>query len=164
MKAPNWRPRNGHYLFNEDKLENWQTELFWVIVGASLTAFVAVAAAVLNWHSQRHKILSDKAWADYELRRDVYLDLVAGIDCLFTGGNAEGRSKWHETARKVRIVGSDEVVMALNALTAAIKENSGDADQRLYSLNLALRRDIRDLRSTPSEGTKLEAVAFPIES
>ena len=147
--------------------EDWPKELFWIFIGGAFTAIVGIIGAVINWLSQKHKTYSDNAWADYELRRDVYLDLVAGIDCLFANApdtDTSAKRAWHKTARKVRIVGSDEVVLALNALTSAIKTSSGDAELRLYDLNLALRRDIRTIRLRPPEGTKLEATAFPIES
>ncbi|MDW9506927.1 hypothetical protein GOA81_18110 [Sinorhizobium meliloti] len=141
----------------------WEANLFWSIVALLFTAIGGIIGAFINWWHQRHKTLSDNAWADYELRRDIYLELVAGIGCFFAGGNLSARSQWHETARKVRIVGSDEVVTALNAFTQSIKNNTGDAEVRFYDLNLALRRDIRRLRATPPEGTKLKAEAFPIE-
>lgn len=142
---------------------DWEVNLFWSIMALLFTAIGGIIAAVTNWWIQRHKTFSDNAWADYELRRDVYLELVAGIGCLFANGNASSRSQWHETARKVRIIGSDDVVTALNAFTQSIRDSTDDADARFYDLNLALRRDIRRLRASPPEGTNLKAEAFPIE-
>ena len=145
-------------------MADWQNQLLWVFAGAFLTALAGAVGAFLNWRSQRHKILSDNAWADYELRRDLYLEVAAKVDCIFEGGHSSGRPEWHRAARKVRIVGSDEVVRALNALTLAVSSGSHEADARYRDFNLALRQDIRTIRSTPAEGTKLDATAFPIES
>jgi hypothetical protein len=147
-------------------LDDWSKELFWIFVGGAIAGIAGTIGALINWFSQRHKTYSDNAWADYELRRDAYLDLVGGIDCLFEhsrNSDASAKKEWHQTARKVRIVGSDEVVLALNALTYAIKSGSKDSELRFHDLNLALRKDIRTIRRKPPEGTKLEATAFPIE-
>ncbi|PSS67069.1 hypothetical protein C6558_03385 [Ensifer sp. NM-2] len=142
---------------------DWEKELFWLTVATAVTALIALVGTIVNYRLQKRKSLSDNAWADYELRRDLYLDLVAGIDCLFNSGSATDRPDWHKTARKVRMIGSDQVVAALNDFTAAIKVNAGNAEQRYSDLNLALRRDIRHLRKTPSEGTNLDTSDFPIE-
>jgi len=127
---------------------------------------------------ERERLLSDRAWNDYGLRRDMYFQLVERIDYMFAGNHASfekstvlkdstdpKRKAFHETARKVRLIGSDEVVDALNSLTSAIKSGQADVAQQLYSeLMNAIRVDIRTLNEKPPVGTKLGVSSFPIES
>jgi len=125
---------------------------------------------------EREEALTDRAWADYGLRRDIYLDLAEQIGCLFESSAprdpeavvlaAAARKAFIETTRKVRLVGSDEVVRALNDLTASIRESmshsvTGDNYSKLMN---AIRRDIRTLNVKPPVGTTLDEGAFPIES
>lgn len=129
----------------------------------------------IKFAHEKEKVLSERAWADYGLRRDVYLQLADRIDYMFAGNQPpapapstgdSSRKAFHETARKVRLIASDEVVDALNAMTTAIKEGkSPDVTQRLYSeLMNAIRVDIRTLNEKPPVGTRLDTSAFPIES
>jgi hypothetical protein len=115
---------------------------------------------------ERDHVISDRAWIDYGLRRDIYLDLAANIDALIQPGDAARHREFMIATRKVRLIGSDDVVLALNALTDSIKEDGGDANRsRCYSaLFNAIRRDIRTLNEKPPVGTLLEESAFPIES
>lgn len=133
---------------------------------------VVVNGAVQTWIASRRNrtdqqlALSQKAWADYELRRDIYLDVAAQIDCLFEGGNPAGRPKLHRTLRKVRLVGCDSVVTALNDFTGAIRgrESASDLEHKFGRLFNAMRRDIRLINALPPEGTDLKEGAFPIET
>lgn len=130
-----------------------------------------IELALQKFASEREKAISDKAWADYELRRDLYTALAYQIDCLFEGGdptqaaNIERRLELLRTARKLRLVGSDEVVRSLNALLEGIRSggNHEEHEQRFRALFNAMRRDIRQLHSLPPEGTDLGPDAFPIE-
>jgi hypothetical protein len=108
--------------------------------------------------------LNERAWVDYELRRDAYIRLAQLISCLFEGGEALQKPEFHRVARQVRLVGSDEVVAALNAMTGEIKAHGSDTEQRYRALFNAMRRDIRKIHSLPPEGTDLGEEAFPIES
>jgi hypothetical protein len=122
------------------------------------------------------KALTDRAWADYGLRRDIYLDLAKQISCLFDSrapatlaeiAAAESAKRtFHETGRKVRLIGSDEVVSALNNLTASIKSREPHTVTGSYYSKLmnAIRQDIRTLNEKPPIGTALNESAFPIES
>lgn len=65
--------------------------------------------------------------------------------------------------RKVRLVGSDEVVWALNDLTNSIKLSSSDKEQKYSDLLCALRVDVRTLNAEPPAGTVLTAEEFPVE-
>lgn len=123
-------------------------------------------ATNLKLTHERDRAVSDRAWADYGLRRDIYLDLAANVDDLINPGDAERHRAFMIATRKVRLVGSDDVVMALNALTDSIKGNGDDAKRsRCYSaLFNAIRRDIRTLNEKPPVGTMLDENAFPIES
>lgn len=121
--------------------------------------------AVQKVKADQDKAMTDKAWADYELRRDAYIEMAKQIDCLFVGGDPKGRPELHRIARRIRLVGSDQVVIALNALTGAIREGQNPfLDQRYRALFNAMRQDIRRLHSQPPEGTDLGEDAFPIES
>ena len=108
--------------------------------------------------------MGERAWADYELRRDTYLDLATHVSVLFSGSQVRDRSEFHAIARRVRLIGSDEVVRELNALTAGIIAHSSDSDQHFGMLFNAVRRDIRRIHSLPPEGTDLGPDAFPIET
>lgn len=123
-----------------------------------------VKLAVEKLSADRQKAMSDKAWADYELRRDAYIDLARLIDCLFEGGDPNLKPEFHRAARRVRLVGSDTVVKALNSMTSGIKGRRTDVDTLYRALFNAMRRDIRRLHSAPPEDTELDEDSFPIES
>ncbi|GBQ45146.1 hypothetical protein [Komagataeibacter europaeus] len=116
---------------------------------------------------ENDKALTDRAWADYGIRRDVYLELAEHVGSLYGKTTTrEEKARFHIAARKVRVVGSDEVVLALNAFTASIKNSQGPEahELRLRDLMNAIRIDIRTLNEKPPQGTTLDASAFPIES
>lgn len=140
-------------------------------VAAVVSLLIGVLTIVLNawttaWklREERRRYAKEKAWADYELRRDTYIEIARRIDCLFEGGRQEDRPEFHKAVRTLRIVGSDEVVQALNDLTAGVREGGGNHDQRYRALFNALRRDIREFHALPEQGTSLGPDAFPIES
>ena len=132
---------------------------------------VAINSIVTTWvashkvRADREQALSEKAWADYELRRDTYIEVARQIDALFEGGSKEGREELNRVARRVRLVGSDHVVTALNALFGGIREGLGPElhERRYRALFNAMRRDIRQLHVLPPRGTDLDENAFPIE-
>jgi hypothetical protein len=145
---------------------DWKLAATSAVIAALVSGVFAILAARLNTSAGREKIISDKAWADYELRRDQYIRLAELIGCLFTGETAARLPEFHEVARAVRIVGSDEVVTALNALTEAIKTHlpSAELEKRYRDLFNAMRRDIREIHELPPQGTTLGPCAFPIEN
>jgi hypothetical protein len=116
----------------------------------------------LNAAAGKYKILSDKAWADYELRRDQYIKLAELVSCLFTGDNTSRKTEFHEVARAVRLVGSDEVVTALNTFTAAIKNSRPQAElERCYrDLFDAMRQDIREIHECHRKAFRSAPVPF----
>lgn len=115
---------------------------------------------------ERDRAMSDRAWVDYGLRRDIYLDLAANVDDLIQPGDHARHRAFMIATRKVRLIGSDDVVLALNALTDSIKGGGDDAMRSTcYSaLFNAIRHDIRTLNEKPPVGTLLDESAFPIES
>lgn len=122
--------------------------------------------AVDKLSAERERLVSDKAWADYELRRDAYTQMAERIDCIFAGGDPKGVPELHRIARRLRLVGSDEVVRTLNALFEAMKarQPTDVLEQAYRRFFNAMRRDIRQLHTMPPEGTDLDESAFPIES
>lgn len=123
-------------------------------------------ATDLKLAHERDRTVSDRAWIDYGLRRDIYLDLATNVDDLIQPGDAARHRAFMIATRKVRLIGSDDVVMALNALTDSIKGGTGDEQRsKCYSaLFNAIRKDIRTLNEKPPVGTLLDESAFPIES
>jgi hypothetical protein len=65
---------------------------------------------------ERDRAISDRAWIDYGLRRDVYLNLAENIDDLIQPGNPERHRVFMIATRKIRLIGSDEVVLALSVV------------------------------------------------
>lgn len=75
------------------------------------------------------------------------------------------RVNFLKLARKVRLVGSDRVVRALNTFVDSISTGTSEEMESAHgALFNAIRRDIRTLRARPAEGTDLDASAFPIQS
>jgi hypothetical protein len=120
----------------------------------------------LKIESEKQLKLSEQAWRDYETRRDLYIELAKAIGCLFENGDLTKRPSFFENSRSIRLVGSDETVRALNALTDAIKRREQpEITSALYGqLFNAARRDLRTFDLTPKSGTDLDSTAFPIES
>lgn len=122
---------------------------------------------IAKFGHDNYQALTDRAWADYGIRRDVYLELAEHVGSLYGETTIkEEKARFHVAARKVRVVGSDEVVLALNAFTASMKNSEGPEahELRLRDLMNAIRIDIRTLNEKPPQGTRLDASAFPIES
>jgi hypothetical protein len=143
------------------------------IVASLVALTVGVLTVLATWLVAERKLradralaLSEKAWADYELRRDVYMDIARQISCLFADGDPGDKPELHQTFRKARLVGSDQVVQALNAFTGASRDRlpPNILEQRYRALFNAMRRDIRQLHASPPEGTDLGEDAFPIEA
>ncbi|WP_144404303.1 hypothetical protein [Belnapia sp. F-4-1] len=109
--------------------------------------------------------LAQKAWAEYESRRDIYLDVARLIDSLHESGKATDRPEFLRAIRKVWLIGPDDVIEAANALTAGIrtKEDADSLERKYRNLFNAMRRDIRRYHAMPPEGTNLGPESFPIE-
>ncbi|MCI1948090.1 MAG: hypothetical protein LKJ19_07850 [Acetobacter fabarum] len=125
---------------------------------------------------ERERAISDRAWTDYTLRRDIYLGLTEKIDYLFASRQVTlaeeannrdaSRREFMEMSRKTRLIGSDAVVTALNELTSAIRKGEDEAimGAKYSALMNAIRKDIRTLNENPPRGTALGSDAFPIEN
>ena len=133
---------------------NWLLEISKIAVPVVLGALV--------WAGQT---LAQRAWNEYERRRDVYTEAAQFIDSLFVTGNADDRRNYLRSIRKIWLVGTDDVVRAANALSSVIRSHEPqeqiDAKYR-YFIN-AMRRDIRKRRWLPPSRTDLSAADFPIE-
>ncbi len=134
-----------------------------VAAGVSLLALICRGAFDLLLASLRTG--SERSWADYELRRDAYLELMRSVDALTATGTPQERGEFHRAARSVRLVGSDEVVRALNALTGGIRHPTQNTNHELNvrAMQLAMRADIRGFPPKARSGTKLTLEDFPLE-
>lgn len=130
-----------------------------------VNSIVTAAIAERKLRADRALALSEKAWADYELRRDVYLEVGRIIDSLYEGGDAAERREYLRSIRKLWVVGTDEVVKAANALSVAIQAREGpqSLEQKHGDLFNAMRRDIRRLHVLPPKGTDLGPENFPVQ-
>jgi alkyl hydroperoxide reductase subunit AhpC len=135
-----------------------------LLVANVLTTGANALVAWRKFREDRELALSQKAWADYELRRDAYLEIARLIDSLHDGGNQADRSEYLRAVRKLWIVGSDDVVRAANALSDNIVagKSANDLAERYDALFNAMRGDIRQRRAVPAEGTQLGSGSFPI--
>lgn len=138
------------------------------LIGPAVTAAVVAGAisfgvAYYNRREDRKKAFSDNAWEDYGVRRDAYIELAHFADSLFQNGDAAKRPDFHRAARKVRLLGSDDVVRALNAFTNAAKTDDPEGEALFQELYSVIRRDIRSLQRQPPEGTELHSKDFPLE-
>lgn len=128
---------------------------------------VPVVLGLLIWAIQT---LAQRAWNEYETRRDVYINVVLHIDSLFKNGDKERRVKYLAAIRTVWIVGSDNVVIEANHLSDTIsvgadsKEHSDEAKLDAYSAFIAeMRRDLRKWRIMPPRRTALSKKNFPVQ-
>ncbi|WP_438391216.1 hypothetical protein [Caballeronia sp. DA-9] len=106
------------------------------------------------------------SWAEYELRRDAYLEVAVQIESIFADSEGAGVDAYLRTIRKLWLIAPDSVVQAANALSKSIRDGVSrevreDAYRRLFN---AMRRDIRQRHIQPPSGTDLGLDAFPIES
>lgn len=174
------------------------TPNLWVpILSAAIAAVVSIALNIMSRRStskdvedrinaereitntklqhERDGAISQRAWADYGLRRDIYLELAARIGVLFESNRirlsrnpdllASERDLFFATTRKIRLIGSDEVVSALNEFTGGIVNSQGELvhEANFSKLMNMIRRDIRTLNAEPPQGTALDENAFPLE-
>ncbi len=123
---------------------------------------VPVLLGALVWAGQT---LAQRAWTEYERRRDVYAEVLQFIDSLFEGGEAAERRSYLRAVRRLWLVGSDEVVRAANALSAGIRshESHERLEERYRALIEVMRRDLRKRRWLPPNKTALSQADFPIE-
>lgn len=134
---------------------NWVLEISKIAVPVLLGAIV--------WAGQ---LLAQRAWTAYEQRRDVYLEVVKLIDTLFvdTESTREQRREYLRAVRKTWLVGSDEVVLAGNKLSEAIRafqESEYDALYRAFIV--AMRHDLNRRKWLPPGRTVLTEMNFPLE-
>ncbi|WP_175026633.1 MULTISPECIES: hypothetical protein [Burkholderia] len=131
----------------------------WTLEVAKIAVPVVLGALV--WAGQ---LLAQRAWTAYEQRRDVYFDVVFGLDSLLQGSTRDERRNYLGAIRKLWLVGSDEVVRAANALSHAIKNSQSSEYEQLYgALIFAMRRDLTTRKWLPPGETSLVASDFPVE-
>jgi hypothetical protein len=109
---------------------------------------------------------SANSWAEYELRRDAYLEVASQIESIFADSAGSGVDVYLRTVRKLWLIAPDSVVQAANELSRSIRESHPhitreEAYRKLFN---AMRRDIRQRHMQPPVGTDLGLDAFPLES
>ena len=127
-----------------------------------LTIALPVMLGALVWAGQT---LAQRAWNDYEQRRDIYLDVTQLIDSLFTSGDTADRRAYLRAIRQIWLVGSDEAIRSANHFHTAMRNREPDSQlevkyQRFIS---AMRQDIRKRRWLPPRNTTLGPANFPLE-
>lgn len=133
---------------------NWTLEVAKIAVPVMLGAIV--------WAGQ---LLAQRAWTAYEQRRDVYLEVIKLIDSLFlTTSTPAYRAEYLQAVRKTWLVGSDEVVLAGNRLSEAIRTGRSSEYEALYRAFIAaMRHDLNKRKWLPPGRTILTELNFPLE-
>jgi hypothetical protein len=128
------------------------TDPAWPFEALKIAAPVTLGALV--WAGQT---LAQKAWTEYERRRDAYIEVVQLIDSLFVGGQISDRQTYLRSIRKVWLIGSDQVIIAANNFSRSIKDRDPEKQQKAkYSLFIsAMRQDLRKRRWLPPTDTRL---------
>ena len=114
---------------------NWLLEI--------LKITIPVVLGALIWAGQT---LAQRAWTEYERRRDAYVDVVRLIDSLFEGGDVGDRPEYLRAVRKVWLVGSDQVVKAINGLSLITRRSGATNEQQEQAYRDCLSVMRQDLR------------------
>lgn len=132
----------------------------WTLEVAKIAVPVVLGAIV--WAGQ---LLAQRAWTAYEQRRDVYLEVIKLIDSLFlTTSTPAYRAEYLQAVRKTWLVGSDEVVLAGNRLSEAIRSGRSGEYETLYRAFIAsMRHDLNKRKWLPPGRTVLTEMNFPLE-
>lgn len=132
----------------------------WTLEVAKIAVPVVLGAIV--WAAQ---LLAQRAWTAYEQRRDVYLEVVKLIDSLFLATSTPAyRAEYLRALRKTWLVGSDEVVLAGNRLSEAIRIGRSAEYEALYRAFItAMRQDLNKRKWLPPGRTFLTEMNFPLE-
>jgi len=142
-----------------------------VIVLANGLITAVVAAAVTYLVTER-KVRTDtalaigqRAWTEYENRRAAYVEFISLIDAIFSGTPSPDKQGYLRAARKVRLVGADDVVRAINELLLGIRqgEKAEQLEDRFRECSLMMRKDLWTHATTLPAGTRLTKADFPIE-
>lgn len=144
-------------------MENVVEQTFCGAVLEGVKIAIPVVGAVLVWALQT---LAQRAWNEYERRREVYETIVREIESLFTSGDPGRRPEYLRAVRVAYLVGSDEVVRAANALSESTASGVSDEDRsRAFSdFIYAMRCDLRRRRLFPGGSTHLAAPDFPMHT
>lgn len=134
--------------------------LHWLLDTAKIA--IPVVLGLLVWAIQS---LAQRAWSEYERRRELYLEAARSIDALLSGGGPEDRKRYFRAIRSVWIGGSDGVVRAANLLASSINTNRSELDTNnaYQRFILEMRSDLQTRRWLPPGHTLLETSDFPIQ-
>jgi len=141
-----------------------QAAPYWLLEISKISVPVFLGALV--WAGQT---LAQRAWSEYERRRDAYVEVIQLIDSLFESDNAvmkaEDTKLYLRAIRKVWIIGSDEVITAGNALQKCIIDGSdSEKSGEKYRIFIEImRKDARKRRWLSPGGTSLTEKDFPIQ-
>ena len=155
---------------------DWTSLIGPAVVAAVISGLVSTIGIVISTRATRaihaEKLSADadlasadRAWADYERRSGAYTDVIRLIDSLFEGGDPSDRREYLRAVRKVWLIGSDDVVRAINRLSLATGSGAApDEREQAYRDCIHLMRvDLRIPRSRPPTETKLEPRDFRVE-
>lgn len=127
-----------------------------------------ISLLVAQHKAEIDTVLAENAnsWAEYELRREAYLEVATQIESIFADSGGVGVDVYLRTVRKLWLIAPDPVVQAANGLSRSIRDNDSQenrqiAYQRLFN---EMRRDIRQRHLQPPVGTDLGLDAFPLDS
>lgn len=128
-----------------------------------LSIALPAALGALVWFVQS---LVQRSWDHYEQKRIAYLEVVRLLDSLFESGDRSQRHEYMRAVRNVWLVGSDDVVRAINGLHENIKDPTGGNErQAKYSFVIkAMRDDLHRRHYLPPGKTSVSADFFPLES
>lgn len=131
------------------RIELIQTTSDWPdMLAITLPLLVGVMAWVF-------KSLAERAWGDYEVRRELYADIAIQLDALFepNGSNenkAVERTGLLRSIRKLELLGEASVIRASNKLLDDISEQKSDLHTQNYqSFMHAMRQDLHKIRFVP---------------
>jgi len=147
------------------------------VVAAAVSLLVGFWSPLMNGRSSlwatKHKAEMDaklaesaNSWAEYELRRNTYLEVASQVESIFAESGGAGIDAYLRTIRKLWLIAPDTVVQAANALSQSVRESAPPPvrEQAYRQLFNAMRRDIRQRHLQPPSGTDLGPDAFPLES
>lgn len=136
------------------------------LITALIAALVALVTTLVTTRGQKSIADSNRAWIEYEVRRDLYAKYAELVSALYEGGDINKKPELHIVSRQIRLIGSDKVVTALTEFTESIKSKKPEDElkNKYQTLFLEMRHDLRTRHSKPPTNTNVKLSDFPLES